>query len=666
MFDWNRRRCHIYALLGYAAVAVVFTWPLVPNISTHLTGSPAGDTGVYVWNQWVFRHELLDNHHSPYFTDKIFSLSGRANLSLHNYTAFQDLVALPFISSFGVVTTFNLVYLLMTVLTGYATFLLARHVTGASVEAWLGGLLFAWSPILVTRGGAHFSLVAAAPLAVFLLLLLRAAERQRIRDAVALGATCWWAASTDAYYAVYCVLIATVFMLGRTMTIQRQVRRRRLRAVPWTLDVLLFCVAGLVLSMAVSGGWQLTLLGRVASMRSLYTPMLVLTLLACIRVAWSYRANLTPFDMGVALRVIRLASAAAVVATAMLSPVLYAVGVRIAEGHWDTDRIFWRSSPHGIDIVSFVLPNPNHILAPAALREWLTGPSADRYFENVASLTWIAPIVMFIAWRNGWRIPRFWAGLGLVFGALALGPFVHAFGMNTHVPGPWAFLRYVPIVGLARTPGRFSIVLMLVVAILFAVALSWLARRWPERRRSLILASAALLIFELLPAPRPLYSAAIPRIYQYIAGAPDDVRVLELPSGVRDGTKSVGNFSARTQFFQTVHGKRLIGGYLSRVSRRHVADVRRDPMVDALIWLSEGRSIDASRRQSLVEAGPSFIRRANVGFVVIDSDRTPDALREFAIQAFALQLVDRDDVFELYAPVQRPPAAELSQAEPLH
>jgi len=665
MYSSSRRWCHLYALLGYAAIAVFFSWPLVTHIGTHLTGSPAGDTGVYVWNQWVFRHELLNNHHSPYFTDKIFSLSGRANLSLHNYTAFQDLVALPFINWLGVVATFNLVYLLMTVLTGYATFLLARHVTGAPVEAWLGGLLFAWSPTLVTRGGAHFSLVAAAPLAVFLLLLLRAAERQRLRDAVALGATCWWAASTDAYYAVYCVLIAAVFMLGRIMRVERYAHER-LRAVPWTLDVLLFCVAGLVLSMAISGGWQLTLLGRVASMRSLYTPMLVLTLLACIRVAWSYRAYLVPFDIGVALRVIRLGSAAAVVATVMLSPVLYAVGMRIAEGRWDTQQIFWRSSPPGIDIVSFVLPNPNHPLAPAAIREWLTGPSADQYFENVASLTWIAPIVGFVAWRNGWRIPRFWAGLGLVFGALALGPFVSAFGMNTHVPGPWAFLRYVPIVGLARTPGRFSIVLMLVVAILFAAALSWLVRRWPERRRALILATATLLIFELLPAPRPLYSAAIPRIYQHIAKAPDDVRILELPSGVRDGTSSVGNFSARTQFFQTVHGKRLIGGYLSRVSRRRVADVRRDPMVDVLIWLSEGRSIDASRLQSLIEAGPAFIERANVGFVVIDSDRTPDALREFAVQAFKLQLVDRDDVFELYAPMPLAPAAELSRAAGLH
>jgi hypothetical protein len=48
-----RWRSHVCALLGYAALAIAFTWPLAPNLDTHLTGSPAGDTGVYVWNQWV-------------------------------------------------------------------------------------------------------------------------------------------------------------------------------------------------------------------------------------------------------------------------------------------------------------------------------------------------------------------------------------------------------------------------------------------------------------------------------------------------------------------------------------------------------------------------------------------------------------------------------------
>ena len=651
MHHSSRWHAHVCALLAYVAVAVVFTWPLTAHLGTHLTGSPAGDTGVYVWNQWVFQHELLENARSPYFTDKIFSLSGRANLSLHNYTAFQDLVALPFIVWLGVVPAFNLVYLLMTVLTAYATFLLARHVTGGTAESWIAGLLFAWSPILVTRGGGHFSLVAAAPLAVFLLLLLRAAERQRLRDGLALGATCWWAASTDAYYAVYCVMLAALFMLARVMTIERRPREGRLRAARRTVDILLFCVAGLVLSMIVSGGWQFTVLGRVASMRTLYTPMLLLTLLAGARIVLAYRPNLMPLARVEGRRTVRLGTAAGIMAAALLSPALYAIGVRIADGRWDRERIFWRSSPRGVDLVSFFLPNPNHPLAPAAIREWLT-PRPDAFYENVASVTMMALGTIFVAWRAGWRIPRFWGALVVVFGALALGPFVHVMGVNTQIPGPWAFLRYVPLIGLARTPARFSIVVMLALAILFAAALHWVGRRWPQRRKALVLATGALIVFELLPAPRPLYSAAVPGIYRHVAAAPDEVRVLELPTGVRDGTSSVGNFTARSQFFQAMHGKPLIGGYLSRVSRRRVTVIRRNSMVDALVWLSEDRPLDDSRRPLLLEAGPSFVRQANVGFVIVDRARTPEVLRDFAIRAFQLELVETDGPFELYRPAR--------------
>ena len=73
-------------------------------------------------------------------------------------------------------------------------------------------------------------------------------------------------------------------------------------------------------------------------------------------------------------------------------------------------------------------------------------------------------------------------------------------------------------------------------------------------------------------------------------------------------------------------------------------------MLDALMWLSEGKVLDPSRDRSLVEAGPAFAQRANVAFVVVDCARTPEALREFAIRAFNLQLIEADGVFELYKP----------------
>jgi hypothetical protein len=604
---------------------------------------------VYVWNQWVFQHEILEHRRLPYFTDTILSLDGGANLSLHNYTPFQNLVALPLIRWLGVVPAFNVVYLLMTILTAYAAWLLSRHVTGRAPESWLAGLLFAYGPILITRGGGHFSLVAAAPLAVFLLLLLRAADRPRLRDAAALGATTAWAAGADVYYGVYCITLAALFLLGRLVTVGRREPGQRGGIVPRTLDVLLLCVAGLIASVLITGGWQFTIAGQVASIRSLYTPMLVLTLLAVGRLAWACPPIVAwpaPQD---AWRVARLASVAALCTAALLSPLLYAAGVRVAGGLWESDPVFWRSSPGGVDLLAFLLPNPNHPLAPDAVRRWLT-PRPDAYFENVASLTFVALATIAVAWRAGWRIPRLWGGIALAFGALALGPFVHVAGLNTQVPGPWALVRYVPILGMTRTPTRFTVVLMLALAVLFACALVWMGRRWPGRRRALLAGVGALLLVELLPAPRPLFSASIPGIYRHVAAAPHDVRVLELPFGVRDGTASDGNFTARSQFFQTAHEKPLIGGYMSRIARRRVLQLRRDGMLDALMSLSEGGTIDAARRRTLVEAGPAFVTRARLGFVIVDRERGSEALRDFAVEALRLEPLETDGPFELYRP----------------
>jgi hypothetical protein len=636
------------ALAGYVALTLAFSWPLPLHLDTHLTGPPGGDTGVYVWNQWVFRHELIEHHSLPLFTREIFSSTRPANLSLHNYTIFQDLIALPLLPILGVVTTFNVVYLLMIVITGYAAFRLTWHVTGRPLESWLAGALFSWCPWVVTRGIGHFSLVAAAPLPVFALLLLRCEERARLRDALALGATVCWAATTDPYYAVYCVMMACLFLGMQTVRLAHQTGQRG--AAPRALDALIACVAGFAASLVLGRGWRITLFGTSISAHGLYTPMLLLTILILLRLGWPYRRAAFSVDRVAVWRCAHAVSVAALVSAVMLSPVLYAVGIRIRDAGFESSRILWRSSPPGVDLLSFFLPNPNHILTPAAIRAWLT-PRADLYLENVTSLPYVAVVVIAVAMRGGWRPARFWVALTVAFALLALGPFVHAAGVNTEIPGPWALARYLPLVRLARNPARFAIVAMLGLSMLFAGALCYIGDRWPHRRRALLSAIAAVMLFELVPAPRPLYSAAVPKFYARVAALPDGMRMLELPVGVRDGTSSVGNFTARSQFFQTVHGKPMIGGYLSRVSRRRVAETRQDPMLDALITLSEGGVIDARRERSLVESGPEFIQRTRIGFVVIDGGRASPSLRDFAIGALRLRRVEGEDPYELYVPV---------------
>jgi len=257
-------------------------------------------------------------------------------------------------------------------------------------------------------------------------------------------------------------------------------------------------------------------------------------------------------------------------------------------------------------------------------------------------------------------LPRLWLALTAFFAALALGPFVHLAGLNLYVPGPWAFLRYVPIVELARSPSRFAVLVAFGAAVLFAFALVALGSRLGPTRRPWLLAGLGLaLAAELLPAPRTLYSAEVPTIYARIAADPDERHaVLELPVGLRDGASSIGDESARTQFYQAFHGKPILGGYLSRVSHRRKARYRALAVMDALFTLSEGGTLPPERRDRLLAAGRRFRREANLHYVVVDTTRATPTLRAFAVALFDLVKIDEADGLELFVPrdvVERAP-----------
>jgi hypothetical protein len=197
------------------------------------------------------------------------------------------------------------------------------------------------------------------------------------------------------------------------------------------------------------------------------------------------------------------------------------------------------------------------------------------------------------------------------------------------------------------------VLIMLVLAVLFALAVRFL-RDTQARGPWLRWAIAVVVIVEILPLPRSLYSARVPAIYDRVAADPHDVAVLQLPFGVRDGVSSFGNYTARTQFFQTRHGKPLFGGLLSRVSERRVRAIRSYAMLDALIRLSEGKPLEPGTDNLLAADAPLFLERANVGYVVIDHTLASPALVVFAMRTLNLEELESDGQFVLYRPAPLP------------
>jgi hypothetical protein len=394
--------------------------------------------------------------------------------------------------------------------------------------------------------------------------------------------------------------------------------------------------------------------------------MMALTILTLLReqLVWRFRLHRRSDTLAwpAAARVVLVALTSAAL---VLAPVVIGLVWRLMTGSFPSPPINWRSSPAGLDLIDFLVPNPNHPWIGGPGLRWIRSRGPLAYPEYVGSLSIAAlALIAFASWRIKDAIPRVWVAFTGVFAFLALGPFIQVAGVNTDIPGPWWLLRLAPIVGLARSPARFGVLAALGLSIMLGFALAAIRREWPRRSRLILAGAATVLTLELLPTPRPLYGASVPAIYDTIRqDANADVRVLELPGGVRDGTSSIGDFSAAAQFYQTAHGKPLIGGYQSRVSEREKTAILESPVLAALYRLSENQPLDPGLRDRAMADGRAFLLRSCLGYVVF-TERASKELRRFAIDVLDLVPVAGGAGRDLYVPRSRPANAPCAAPLP--
>ncbi|MFN7985583.1 MAG: hypothetical protein U0Q11_27390 [Vicinamibacterales bacterium] len=644
------------ACIGYALLALALTWPLAAHLRTALPGDPGGDTGVYVWNLWIFRHEILAHGHLPFTTQHIFAFTGGTDFSLHNYTPLAGLLALPLISRFGVVGAFNLVLMLVLTLSGAGLYGLGRHVGLRRSAAWLAGALFMAAPLISARETAHLSLVTNAALPLFLWTLLRVLDQPGFWRAMLVGTAVAAATYSDAYYGIFCVIMGAFVVAWRLLRVEVTRASGASRRLTRTIAVAATAMLALAVVPRIIG------LSRVAvgsvSIRDLdrpYTPLLLLVLLVGFHTWLHFRPTVRPAIPGRLPRGLALSGAVAVIGCLlMLSPLLLGIAERYSQGRLPSTPIYWRSSPRGVDLLAYLVPNPAHVWIGRFSERWLLPDVQDAFPELVASYSILAIAAVAIAalWR---LLPRMWIAFTGFFVLLSLGPFVHIGGLNTYVMGPGRCCAITD-----HRHGAFSFAVRHRRGDGLSLLCAFAVQAWLDRRRSYARVTVGifvcLLAVEMVPGPRRLFSAAVPDVYRLVAASGDEAgRLLELPTGIRDGASSLGNFSASTSYFQTAHGRPLVGGYLSRVSEWRKQESLRMPMLRALYQLSEpGGTVDESLAVDARASRDVFLARSCVRFVLVDKRAATERLRTFAREALELSPLYEDERYQLLAP-EHPP-----------
>ncbi|MCC6168277.1 MAG: hypothetical protein IT329_13705 [Caldilineaceae bacterium] len=584
-------RRHLLVLLLYTLLALALSWPLARHLTTHVPGIAqwAFDESTFLWNIWYFKHALVDTLSSPLHSDLIWYPLG-IDLILYTYNYFHALLAQPLMLAANLPLGSNIALLISTVLSGYGVFLLVRHLLG---RGWAGGVGRTLPP-------------GAAMLAAFGAGLVYAFGSNRAIYAM-LGHYDMVTTQWIPFYAL---------ALLRSLDGSLAPARRR-QAALW---------AGLFMALT----------GLAEMITALFLAIFTAIVLVLVLAAKLRRGRLGVHDgrdpcgvpmagwteLGTAL-LLAMGTAFVVWSPALL-PIL---------GQFLSDdfslRGWGEAIPLSVDLMGFFKPTVLHPLFGGdvaaelrrvqlrALEQGVTGLRD----VNTVFVGWATAALALLAWIAYRRRVRIWAWTALVFGIFSLGPFLQINGryrfdldgVEATFPLPFALLHYLPIIKANRAPNRNSVLLMLALAVLVGYALAWLLQRrgvgtpqslWQRPQSRLAAGLCGLILLEHLALPLPLSGARVPAVYTQIAADPDPVSVMHLPLGWRNSFGVFGAERTQLQYYQTVHGKPMLGGNISRAPDFKLDYFKRIPLFQVLDDIQAGRDPDpAALAQAQAQAG---------------------------------------------------------------
>ncbi|MGB8644160.1 MAG: interleukin-like EMT inducer domain-containing protein [Anaerolineae bacterium] len=642
-------------LLAYLALALVLTYPLVLQFTTHVAGDGSDDPAL-AWNLWWVPHALIDLGRNPIYTDYMFYPIG-LNLAFYTLTYLNAFIAVPIQYVWGLVPAANMNLLLSFTLSGFGTYLLVKYLLRGESPA---GAPPTPGPFSRSAGegekdnGRH-----------------RAGEgekdsgRRRAEEAEKSGGR-----ETGEGERVPLAHLLAAFAAGLLYAfssnkfLYASLGQFNIASSHWIPFYILFLVRLLPPrrsagpshpSSRLRDGFFLGLFLLFQALSEFIFASFLILFSAAYLVYWllSNRSRISHSSF-----LIRNLLVAALVFVIPMSPILAAMFSDMqTEGDFIQSGLGFSNIFSG-DLLGFIIPSHLHPL--------LGGLEAQFHFPYI-NFVYLGVTAIVLALIALWRVPRarIWGlWFALVF-FVTLGPTLRVNGAEYNLPFlPFNLLLQIPLIKGNRYPSRWGVMLTLCLAIMVGYGVAWLLQvagsrlQVPGRRSQVTgymphvtgyrrqgagdrlrpetcdlrlvacgLGLAALLVFEHLSLPLPTSDFRVPEIYQSIAREPGDFTVMELPLTWRNGFRVTGSYRADSQgpidrafmlaqWYQTVQGHPILNGNTSRNPELKFQYFAETPVLDSLIAIQTGHAVDDATRARDRTLAPRLLQFLNVRYII--------------------------------------------------
>jgi hypothetical protein len=588
MSSKRKHRADILVLAAYIVLAIVLTYPLVLNLSTHVAGD-GGDDPALAWNLWWVPHAIINLGRNPIYTNYMFYPIG-LNLAFYTLTYLNAFLSIPLQFAFNLVVAANVNLWFSFAVGGFGAYLLAKFViqnlalsategskfeiqnSTVTLAAFIAGVVYAFSSNkLLYASLGQFNIASSHWIPFYVLFLLKLTRGWNTQHAI----------RNTMYYG---------FLLGLFLLFQ-------------ALSEFIF-----------------------ASFLIIFTAIYL--------VYWLLTARSSRFTFHVLLPAFLVAI---LTFTLPMSPILAAmIQDMLTEGDF-IQRGLGFADVFSSDVLGFFVPSHLHPVF---------GNLESQFHFAYTNFAYLGFAALGLAALALWKKPhaRIWGVFGAIFVLISLGPNLRVNGDVINAPFlPFNLLLEIPLVKGNRYPSRWSVMVTLCLAVLVGYGVAWISEKLKVKSQKLELLSAfaflLLTSFEHFSFPLPISNLQSPTVYETIARDQGDFTVLEIPLAWRNGFRMTGTLDQAmmfAQWYQTEHRRPILGGNTSRNPELKFQYFTESPIIQSLIAIETGHTLEPAVLERDRQLAPTVLNFFGVRYVVWHSPRNPhnrptlDAARAYA------------------------------------
>jgi hypothetical protein len=204
-------------VLTIILVAVLYTDPLVLNLSTQFPGFRQTDTYLSIWNIWHLKKTLFDGGDLFSLTANYTFYPQKPSLALHNYMITSGLMSLPLQLFFSPIVSMNLIFFIQFILTGLGMYFLVFYFTQSRIAGFWSGITLAFCPYVIMNSCyfLHFSTIWFFPW--FIYFLWRFLERGTLKYSCLAALVYALSLLEDQTYFFFLTILAVFLIVSRAL-----------------------------------------------------------------------------------------------------------------------------------------------------------------------------------------------------------------------------------------------------------------------------------------------------------------------------------------------------------------------------------------------------------------------------------------------------------------